>query len=224
MQGPVPNGPFDMLALREIIDDRNDATEGSVSDRGDPFKNPTTQYSDLYQTSQNAVFGLFSSYDFNDEGAWTIGLVAEKNGRFASVSICIHTPGEACNSTPLFSALDHFQCYDIDDATRLKPRPKVSLSDQFGLRNNVRVKKRATSYCTPVDKNGEGLTNSDNTLTCYKTEKGRDAKLNIEISNQFGEQKFKLKKPKLLCVPSIQVSSESRNKDDDDDDDNDDDN
>lgn len=110
---------------------------------------------------------------------------------------------------PVGPGVDHFQCYDIDDATKLNPRPEVSLTDQFGSRDNVRVKRKAKSYCTPVDKNGEGIINADNTLTCYKTGKGEDEEVEIAIVNQFGEQEFKLKKPKLLCVPTRQLSPTS---------------
>lgn len=113
------------------------------------------------------------------------------------------------NAEPAGPALDHFQCYEIDDATKLNPRPEVSLNDQFGFRDNVRVKKKAKSYCTPVDKNGEGVINPDNTLTCYKIGKGEDEELEVVVDNQFGQQEFKLKKPKLLCVPTRQLSPTS---------------
>ena len=92
----VPAGPFDMLALRQFIDDRNDTNNGQPVNRGASSKNPTTGFSDLYQTSQNPVLApWFDTFDFNSEGAWTLTLVAEKKGRFASVSICVHTPNAA---------------------------------------------------------------------------------------------------------------------------------
>jgi hypothetical protein len=88
--GPsVPNGPFDMLALRPFIDDRL-APKSTVT------------YDDIYQTSQNPVFApWFGVYDMADEGAWTLTLAAGEDGRFTSVSICIHTPNSACLDAPV---------------------------------------------------------------------------------------------------------------------------
>lgn len=91
----VPVGPVDMLGLlfppsttlRDVIDDRH-APKATIT------------YSDIYQTSQNPVFGWFSSYDMDEEGAWTLSLIATKNGRGAHVSICVHTPNESCDPPP----------------------------------------------------------------------------------------------------------------------------
>jgi hypothetical protein len=101
---------------------------------------------------------------------------------------------------------DHFQCYDVKWSSKLRPRPEVSLNDQFGYRDWVNVGKRAVSYCTPVDKNGEGIDNPDVTLTCYRIQKKR-LRQKVVIENQFGEQTLMLKKSKLLCVPSTQLST-----------------
>jgi hypothetical protein len=90
--GPsVPAGPTDMLdpVLRAAIESRNNRP------------NPTSTYAELYQTSQNPVFGWFDSYDVDDEGAWTLTLAAAKDGALADVSICIHTPEAACAPPPL---------------------------------------------------------------------------------------------------------------------------
>lgn len=153
-------------------------------------------------------FGPLASFDPTVDGTYAIYLLA-RNGDgevIARVDIQILVG----NGQPVEgSALDHFQCYDIDHVTKLNPRPEVSLNDQFGFRDNVRVKKRARSYCTPVDKNGEGIVNPDITLTCYKIKKGKKEKLDIVVDNQFGEQEFRLKKPKLLCVPTRQLSPTS---------------
>ena len=92
--GPsVPLLPqYDMLMLRSTIDDRN-----PIANQGAPAENPTATYSDLYQTSQNPVFfPWFSSYDPNEEGAWTMTLAALEDGVIATVQICIHTPNAEC--------------------------------------------------------------------------------------------------------------------------------
>lgn len=208
--GPsVPAGPFDMLALRQFIDDRNDTNNGQPVNRGVPFKNSTTGFSDLYQTSQNPVLApWFDTFDFNSEGAWTLTLVAEKKGRFASVSICVHTPNAACNPTPVFNTPDHFQCYEIDKQTKLVPLPVVSLNDQFGLREKVKLDNKAKMYCTPVDKNGEGIVDLDSTFTCYNVENAKSDHF-LTVGNSFGEQKFSLNNSKLICVPSRQFNAQS---------------
>lgn len=205
----VPAGPFDMLALRQFIDDRNDTNNGQPVNRGVPFKNSTTGFSDLYQTSQNPVLApWFDTFDFNSEGAWTLTLVAEKKGRFASVSICVHTPNAACNPTPVFNTPDHFQCYEIDKQTKLVPLPVVSLNDQFGLREKVKLDNKAKMYCTPVDKNGEGIVDLDSTFTCYNVENAKSDHF-LTVGNSFGEQEFSLNNSKLICVPSRQFNAQS---------------
>ena len=84
---------FDLLASN--IDARNDQP------------NPTAGFAELYQFSQNPEFGWFAhpsdddanpsgAFDYDEEGAWTFTLSAEKDGESASVSICIHTPGAEC--------------------------------------------------------------------------------------------------------------------------------
>jgi hypothetical protein len=88
----VPAPPADLLAMRPTIDDRNNQS------------NPTSTYSDLYQTSQNPLFGWLTDgasgpYNINEDGAWTLTLAAIKSGHLADVSICIHTPNESCAPT-----------------------------------------------------------------------------------------------------------------------------
>ncbi len=211
----VPAGPFDMLALRQFIDDRNDTNNGQPVNRGVSSKNPTTDFNDLYQTSQNPVLApWFDTFDYNSEGAWTLTLVAEKKGRFASVSICVHTPNAACDPTAVFNTPDHFQCYEIDKQTNISSLPVVSLNDQFGYKEKVNLENKAKLYCTPVDKNGEGIVDYDSTFTCYNVDNAKTAQ-DMEIGNPFGKQEFSLKNSKLLCVPSRQFSARNANVKDD---------
>jgi hypothetical protein len=96
---------YDMLALRSTIDDRN-----PTADRGDPAENRTQTYRDLYQTSQNPIFfPWFSSYDPDDEGAWTMTLAALEDGAIATVQICIHTANAECaEDTPAVYTCEGF--------------------------------------------------------------------------------------------------------------------
>lgn len=94
--GPnLPAAPVvDLLAFRVIIDDRNNQP------------NATVGFADLYQISQNPEFGWFaptsdtdpnpSTFDYDAPGAWRFTITATKGGSSASVSVCIHTPGQTC--------------------------------------------------------------------------------------------------------------------------------
>lgn len=91
------NPAVDLLApgLRGLIDGRNNQP------------NATTGFADLYQVSQNPEFGWFmngadtdanptGAFDYDEEGAWRMRLVAVEAGTEASAGICIHTPNAAC--------------------------------------------------------------------------------------------------------------------------------
>ena len=210
-----PNLPafpsFDMLVLRGFIDDRNDATVGNPTNLGTPFKNPTSTYSDLYQTSQNPEFGYFTPtsdtdanpngrFNYDEEGAWQMTLTAEKDGQIASVSICVHTPNADCLP-------DHFACYDVKEETKLPKGLEVNLSDQFTTEEGVKIKK-VKEICVPVNKNGEGILNPAFHLVCYDVKSKEKVKANVRVTNQFTtdqpqELKIKNKKIKRLCVPSF---------------------
>lgn len=104
-------------------------------------------------------------------------------------------------------AIDHYACYDVQELSRL-PRTTVTLRDQFGPPEDqdpdtVRVGK-AQVLCTPVDKNGEGIIAGDLQLVCYDTYEHNKADENVKVSNQFGEQKLRVKQRVAVCVPSTQ--------------------
>jgi hypothetical protein len=130
----------------------------------------------------------------------------------------IHGAGSAgkCKAPPP----DHFKCYEVEESTRLEPRPYVSLEDQFGLEENVKVRK-PKYFCNPVDKNGEGISDSENTLACYEI-KSRQPTRTVDIKNQFGAQTLVIDNAELLCVPSKKLSVADGDLLDDDDDDDDD--
>ncbi len=98
--------------------------------------------------------------------------------------------------------LDHFKCYK---ARGERVDIIVSLEDQFGLEPGVMVGKPEL-FCNPVDKDGEGIIDPTAHLTCYKIhDRDKGSKREVLIDNQFGEQTLKVKKPELLCVPSIKT-------------------
>ena len=87
----------------------------------------------------------------------------------------------------------------------------MTLSDQFihqaGVPPvNTKVNDKPKYLLTPADKNGGGIRNAEDHLTCYEV-KGKHfkARSDVNIANQFGEQQLRVKEGKLLCVPSTVV-------------------
>lgn len=99
--------------------------------------------------------------------------------------------------------IEHFTCYGIKAQSplfsrRALPR-KIRVKDQFRAE---RVKLgRPKWLCAPTEKNEEGFHLPFQHEVCYAI-KGRNARKKVEIKNQFERKRFKVKKPKLLCVPS----------------------
>jgi hypothetical protein len=102
--------------------------------------------------------------------------------------------------------LDHYKCYKAKDLKNPKfDSTTVSLTDQFGVNDGDFDVKKPFLFCTPVDKNGEGIINEVDHLTCYKIKGPKLDKLqrpNVQVVNQLGTLHLNAKKPFLLCVPS----------------------
>jgi hypothetical protein len=97
--------------------------------------------------------------------------------------------------------LDHYKCYEAMGA---QIDVGVGLVDQFQGRTALILEPKL--FCTPADKNGEGIDDPINHLTCYSTNPfGQDPGL-IPITNQFvaGGQ-LELLGPDLLCAPSTKI-------------------
>ena len=104
----------DLLALRAAIDDRH-------------VPKATASFSDIYQTSQNPVFGWFSpAYSLTDPGpsAWTLTLAAVKAGKIASVSICAYTAGASCGTAPVVYTCAGFEA-PMDKVISVKKNNRV---------------------------------------------------------------------------------------------------
>ena len=107
---------------------------------------------------------------------------------------------------PVVGVLDHFKCYKTKQrGTKFDPR-QVVLADQF---NTQRVNVvRPETFCNPVDKDGEGISDPTAHLTCYKIRDVRGdefpkfRKRRVEVSDQFGTHTLLLKKIRTLCLPS----------------------
>jgi hypothetical protein len=125
--------------------------------------------------------------------------------------------------------IDHYKCYDAKPEEEFDRR-EVRLEDQFGA-ETVTV-RRPQLICTPAVKNDDpanpvlkfpdALRNPIDHLVCYdlrekggegdeekgrKDNKEKDGKgtegPEVLVDNQFGQQSLTVKKPRLLCVPSL---------------------
>jgi hypothetical protein len=111
--------------------------------------------------------------------------------------------------------LDHYKCYKAKDLKNPKfVKTTVSLADQFsddipgynsGNPTTAEVKKPFL-FCTPVNKNNEGIINDVDHLTCYKIKDNpkldKADRPDVQVVNQLGTLKLNAKKAFLLCVPS----------------------
>jgi hypothetical protein len=104
------------------------------------------------------------------------------------------------------TSLDHFKCYTTRQLGTKFDSRQVILTDQF---NTERVNVvRPEAFCTPVDKNGEGIADPSVHLTCYKIrdvrgdEFPRFSERRIAEGDQFGTRSLRVEEPRALCLPS----------------------
>ncbi len=101
--------------------------------------------------------------------------------------------------------VDHFRCYKVRKSD-FTPRD-VTLVDQFG--STTQEVQKPDTFCNPVDKNREGINDSEAHLTCYKLRrvKGSKVRLGVTTQDQFGELDLRVKvgRAETLCVPSTKT-------------------
>lgn len=82
----------------------------------------------------------------------------------------------------------------------------MTLVDQFG--SSVAIVQKPYRPCNPVDKNGEGVVDAVNHLTCYRLSSREPFEpRDVTVVDQFAEQDLRTlrgqcRKPDILCVPS----------------------
>jgi hypothetical protein len=123
-------------------------------------------------------------------------------------TLCLPSSKSAAGETPgpPPTNADHFKCYTTRQVgTRFDSR-QVVLSDQF---NTERVNvARPEAFCTPVDKNGEGIQDPTAHLTCYRIRDVRGDEFpafqrrRLEASDQFGTHSLLARETRTLCLPS----------------------
>jgi hypothetical protein len=87
----------------------------------------------------------------------------------------------------------------------------VNLVDQW-IDRDVKLTQPAR-FGTPVkEKTALDYANEEAKLTCYPVRKfGKFKKRDVEIQNEFGRQSLTVRKPQLLCVPSVEPVIEAGN-------------
>jgi hypothetical protein len=124
-------------------------------------------------------------------------------------SMGLHTTVGSDGAIVVTAPLDHFKCYKAKDLKNPKfAVTTVTLEDQFGINDGSFDVKKPFLFCTPADKNGEGITNGIDHLACYKM-KGpkldKDDRPAVEVVNQLGTVRLEAQKPFLLCVPTTKT-------------------
>jgi hypothetical protein len=123
-------------------------------------------------------------------------------------SLCLRSSKSPAGQVPgpPTESLDHFKCYTTKQlGTKFDPR-QVLLTDQF-ITERVNV-VRPEAFCTPVDKNGEGINDPNAHLTCYKIRDIRRDEFpaferrRVEAGDQFGTHSLLVTKTRTLCLPS----------------------
>jgi len=118
------------------------------------------------------------------------------------------TTGEACTNGTCAGGsgtcpLDHYKCYQGKDLKNPKfTKTTATTTDQISTGEAVELQK-VKFVCTPVNKNGEGISDPSAHLTCYQIKANTlSPRPKLQVSTQFQSSQFQAKKGKLLCVPS----------------------
>lgn len=124
------------------------------------------------------------------------------------IQLCVPT-GKAVLPGPSpqpVKGLDHYQCYVVKPARKLRER-RVSLLDQFGKSRPIVV--RMVSLCAPVRKNKEPIRNKRDHLVCYQLRSRQTFRSrHVGIVNQFGKGDLTVVSPERLCLPSLKRLNE----------------
>jgi hypothetical protein len=122
------------------------------------------------------------------------------------VEPCDPSSGQDCDATH-----DDYKCYKVKEPGRRSfERQFVTLDDQFGVDAGVQV-ITPSELCNPVDKNGEGISDSDGHLMCYKIRPGvRPAQRFVTDTDQFGDERLRVGGATELCVPAIKNGEGAR--------------
>lgn len=110
-------------------------------------------------------------------------------------------------SPPAANVADHFKCYKIKltNGQLAFPRSHVTAADEFEDRfYDVYSPRR---LCYPVDKDGQGINDTGNVITCYRLRRSHLQPLHdpirslIQTADSFGDFEIDTKKERDICLP-----------------------
>jgi subtilisin family serine protease len=182
--------------------------------RPDVLCNPVDKrHGDVHEDIDDASAHL-TCYRIRDVGAGTVAPIVSREviveNQFGSQTLKIKQARTLCvpsskrmigqDPGPPPDVPDHFKCYKAK-GTGPRPRPSVVLTDQFGT-DETHIGKPVL-FCTPVDKNDEGIQEPGRHLVCYQIDPRKSARRSVVVGNQFGSENLKIRTPRTLCVPSV---------------------
>jgi hypothetical protein len=174
----------------------------------------------LQTTDLGAPIRFLVPVDKNDEGLadpishltcyqitdGVAGPAVISTNQFGVQGLTLGEPDSLCVPTeklisPGVVDLDHYKCYAASGSL---VDVGVGLIDQFQARTTLVLDPKL--FCTPADKNGEGIDDPINHLTCYETSPAGQAPGLIPFANQFtAVDQVDLLGPDLLCAPSTKL-------------------
>ncbi len=113
------------------------------------------------------------------------------------------TPTIASGGNP---DLDHFSCY----GARTAPGTQGFTQRQLVLDDALEAKSakvlRTNTFCTAVDKDGQGIADPTARLQCYDIRNGTGetpfSRRTLTVADELGTTQWSLRKPQLLCMPA----------------------
>ncbi len=111
---------------------------------------------------------------------------------------------------PQSHTVDHYKCYRVRVTPRTPRFPAnttITAGDQFTSPPKLLALKKPRHLCTPVDKNGEGITDGVPHLLCYVVRPSPGSPKHVPVqgihtNNQFGPLQLGTQKEAEFCVPS----------------------
>ncbi len=108
--------------------------------------------------------------------------------------------------------LDHLKCYEARDENPLSEK-HLNLFNKYGVEQGCRIRTRTPLYCTPTskfvledpDSNGDDLRGDElkTDFLCYKMRCPTNPVRVLEVDDQFGHRRIKIKDAKMICTPTL---------------------
>jgi hypothetical protein len=195
---PGPVGLVDQFGASASVAEEPERLCNPVDKEGEGITDPTAHLM-CYDLAQEKGFQARDVVVRNQFGDQILTVVRPE-------SLCVPATKDGVDS-PL--NLNHFKCYRVAQRHGKFPSRVVELADQFETKTTV--VQKPLLMCNPVDKNGEGVVDPANHLTCYRIVDAAGQpdflQRDVSVEDQFTEQlvtafRGTCRKASLLCVPS----------------------